>query len=228
MTLYQYFARAKEITSTSLPDPNGPLSSTIPSSKISAINREVAKVLPPAGECTLGSENADRSKKSRGHYVKLNQREKAEIGKNAAEHGVASTLRKFAKKHPGLKESTVRLWRDAYKKELKVKARDLGNDTITVDELPMKKRGRPFLLGEKLNQQVKQYMTTLRENGAVINTSIVVACAVGVVKSEDHNLLASNGGYISLTKNWGKGFFETNGFRKKKSQYICKGKARQV
>ena len=220
MTLYQYFARAKEITS--LPDPNGPFSATLPSSKISAVNKEVAKVLPPAGETGPVDEDADHSKKSRGPYVKLTQREKAEIGKNAAEHGVASTLRKFAKKHPGLKKSTVKLWQDAYKKELKIKVRDPGNAIIEVEELPMKKRGRPFLLGEKLDQQVKQYVTTLRENGAVINTSIVVACAAGVVKSEDHNLLASNGGHISLTKNWGKSFLKRMGFVKRRASTSAK------
>lgn len=79
---------------------------------------------------------------------------------------MASTLRKFAKKHPGLKESTVRLWRDGYKKELKKRVRSLRDDgmmeldMLGVDELPMKKRGRP---GEQLDEQVREYLTDRME-----------------------------------------------------------------
>ena len=97
MTLYNYFSRSSSNSSTSpdIPDPNGPLSEKLPSSKISSINKEVSDAV-----------KADRTK-TRAPYIKLTQKEKAEIGKNADEHGVASTLRKFVKKHPELKESLV-------------------------------------------------------------------------------------------------------------------------
>lgn len=41
---------------------------------------------------------------------------------------------------------------------------------------------------------------SLCENGAVINTAITIACAKGVLKNYDSNLLECNGGHISLTK----------------------------
>ena len=50
-----------------------------------------------------------------------------------------------------------------------------------VTELPSKKKGRPLLLGEKLDQQVKTYLHALRSSGAVVNTAIALARAQGIV-----------------------------------------------
>ena len=75
---------------------------------------------------------------------------------------------------------------------------------MDVHELPEKRRGRPLLLGAELDRQVQAYINSLRKSGAVVNTAIVMACAEGIVRSKDSNLLSSNGGHISLTKDWGK------------------------
>ena len=37
----------------------------------------------------------------------------------------------------------------------------------------------------------------------IVNTAIVMACAEGVT-NHDSNLLAKNGGYITITKDWAK------------------------
>ncbi len=89
-----------------------------------------------------------------------------------------------------------------WKKEIASKKR--AGEDVTVKKLTDKKKGRPLLLGCELNKQVQVYLTSLRENGAVINTAIAMACAEGVVKSYDSNLLECNGGHISLTKHWAK------------------------
>ena len=47
-------------------------------------------------------------------------------------------------------------------------------------------------------------LAALRENRAVVNTAITIACAKGVAKCFDSNLLECNGGHISLTKHWAK------------------------
>ncbi len=48
-------------------------------------------------------------------------------------------------------------------------------------------------------------VTDLRKNGTVVkNTALVMACAEGIVRSKDSNLLSSNGGHISLGKYWAK------------------------
>ena len=65
-----------------------------------------------------------------------------------------------------------------------------------------KKRGRPVLLGCDLDRQVRAYLTALRSNGAVVNTAIAIACAEGIIKNVDSNLLECNGGHIRLTESW--------------------------
>ena len=81
---------------------------------------------------------------------------------------------------------------------------------IDVDELPTKKRGRPFLLGEDLDRQVRAYLTHLQ-------TAITLGVAEGIVKNEDSNLLATNSGHIVLTKHWAKWLLTRMGFVKRRS-----------
>ena len=97
-----------------------------------------------------------------------------------------------------MRESTVRDWRNAYSLELKKKRKAGIIGAINIDVLPGKKRGRPLLLGEELDRQVQAYLTSFRESGAVVNTATAMGCAEGIVMSIDSNLLASNGGHISL------------------------------
>ena len=88
---------------------------------------------------------------------------------------------------------------------------------ITINELPEKKRGRPCLLGEDLDKQVRSYLIALRERGGVVNTAIVLACADGIVKSNDSNLLACNGGHVVFTRSWGKSILRRMGFVKRRA-----------
>ena len=105
---------------------------------------------------------------------------------------MAATMRFYAKKFV-LKESIVRTWKNAYTREVHSKRGDI----TALKSLPEKKRGRPYLLGEELDKQVRAYVTSLRSNGAVVNTAIVMSCAEGIVNSHDSNLLASNGGHLA-------------------------------
>ena len=207
MALYRYF-QAK--TDAQLPDPRGPLSKELPSTAILCANREVTNVLQL------------QQTKSRGPYTKFTPEEKAEIGKRAAEHGVAATVRYYKKRYSqGIKESSVRTWRKAYTSEVTKRRRE-GSEDVTVKKLPEKKRGRPFMLGEELEMQVRAYLTALRENGAVVNTAIAIGCAEGIVKSKDSNLLAANGGHIVLTKHWGKHLLTRMGFVKRRASTKAK------
>ena len=93
---------------------------------------------------------------------------------------------------------------------------------MSVQELPEKKRGRPLLLGEELARQVRAYLTSFRENGAVVNTAIAIGCAKGIVKSRDSNLLSCNGGHISLTKSWSKNLLRRMGYVKRRASTKAK------
>ena len=87
MSLLKFFT-VKEKKTSVLPSPTGPLSKEIPSSSIVAANAEVSKVLN------------EKFSIKRGEYTKLTSKEKAEIGKRASEHGIASTIRHLAKNTP--------------------------------------------------------------------------------------------------------------------------------
>lgn len=69
-----------------------------------------------------------------------------------------------------------------------------------------------LLLGEELDKQLRAYLTAVRSNGAIVNTVIDIGCGEGNVKSNDSNLLASNGRHIVLTKHWGKNLLGHVGF----------------
>ena len=101
------------------------------------------------------------------------------------------------------------------------KKRNAGEEA-TVKELVNKKRGRPVLLACDLDRQVRAYLSALRSNGAVVNTAIAIACAEGIIKNFDSNLLECNGGHIRLTKSWAKCLMLRMGFVKRRASTKAK------
>ena len=171
--------------------------------------KQPTNTLPdPCGTLSQGSTTG-----TRGPYSRFSSEKKAEITRRAAEHGVASTVQYYAGKFYLLKESSIRMCRNAYIAELEKNKKDLKDDLI-VKKLPEKKRGRPYLIGEKLEMQVRAYLQTLRANCGVINTSIAISCAEGIIMNEDSNLLACNGSHIILSKHWCKHLLSRMGFIK--------------
>ncbi len=89
MSLFRNFSPAsKEAPAVNLPDPSSPLSKVVPSSSIEAANSTVSVLL------------TEDKKKTRGPYGKVSAERKAEIGRRAAEHGIASTVYFYAGKLP--------------------------------------------------------------------------------------------------------------------------------
>ena len=210
MALLKYFKRETS-ENNGLPDPSGPLTKSVPSTSIAAANLNVRSIIE------------SQNKQKRGNYGKFTPEQKAMIGKRAAEHGVVAAVRYYIKQFPNLKENTVRDWRNAYRLELKKRVRKRSEGAaIDITELPQKKRGRPLLLGEELDKQVRSYLTSFRENGAVVNTAIAMACAEGIVKSADSNMLAVNGGHILITKDWAKNLLHRMGFVKRRASTKAK------
>ena len=50
------------------------------------------------------------------------------------------------------------------------------NELDVLKELPPSKRGRPLLIGETLDKQVREYLQELRDRGGVINTAVALGC----------------------------------------------------
>lgn len=190
MALLKYFKKV-----SALPNPDGPLSDHMPSAAIASANSEVKDLV-----------TEDKKAKKRGRYETYSDKDKARVAKRAAEFGVTSSLRHFSKEFADrpLKESTVRTWMKAYKKESAVRYK-LGQNP-SIDQFATKKRGHPFLLGEELDRQLQEYIKGLRESKAVINSAIVISAAEGIIKSHRSDWLESNGGHIKLSKSWAKHF----------------------
>ena len=69
----------------------------------------------------------------------------------------------------------MRSIKNAYVKELRKK--QCAEDDGEVSALPSKKRGRPVLLGQELDQKVQLYLKKVREGGGAVSTRIVIAAA---------------------------------------------------
>ena len=58
------------------------------------------------------------------------------------------------------------------------------------------------MLGAGLDGKVRAYIQEARRLGNTINTRVVMACALGIVRKKDSSLLAANGGHIVINKRW--------------------------
>ena len=196
MSLNRYF---KPISSTSkLPDPDEPLSQSVPPSSIRDANDTYIQVT---------SAQSQRPSK-RASYVKPTGVQQVQISKYALSHRNKEAIRRFSKQYcVEICKSSVRIWRAKYVAELNRK-RAIGNfeasGEIVVQSLPSKKRGRPLLLGCELDDQVKTYIKDLRGKGGNVDTTVVIACAEGIVSRVDKKLLKDNGGPNDLSKTWAK------------------------
>ena len=100
-------------------------------------------------------------KQPRGTYRKISPENQATIAQYASEHGNKAAACYFSRKlDTDIKESSVSTWKLKYLKEIKRKVK--CREAVVVKELPVKKRGRPLLLGEKLDQKVKSYIKAVR------------------------------------------------------------------
>ena len=115
----------------------------------------------------------------------------------------------------------MRTWKNVYTAELSKRRKD-GNDESVLKELPAKRIGRPYLLGDELEMQVRAYLKSLREHGAVVNSAIAIGCAEGIIRNSNSSLLAQNGGHITLTKTWGKNLLRSMGYVKRRASTKAK------
>ena len=165
----------------SLPNTEGTFSNVIPSAAIKSVNSEVNKVMWGQGNPSsrVSLKETRKGKKCRVYSL----REQAGIGKLACSIEATAAARRISRNWFGgtsINESTVCGFKKAYLNELRSK-RLREEEDLTVQELPLKKRGRPLLLGKKLDEAVQQYILKLREHGCPINTVIVLAVARGIV-----------------------------------------------
>ena len=174
-------------------------SGNLPTFKSSLPPNVVASALKEVNKVQTSDE---RNGRKRGSYGIFSAKDKAKVAKYASENGVTASLKYFKRtqEFTDLKEPTVRGWVKVYWRELSC----LGAAVASLPEMPENKQGRPLLLGEDLESQVKQFILELREHGSPVSTEVVVAAAKGIVEAKDSTLLIENGGTIDITKDWGR------------------------
>ena len=205
MSLERYFKPVK----APLPSPNGPLSLSMPSRLIEAANKEVRQHQREEASAT-------EKKTKRGPYKRYSPTERSQIGKYAVKHGTTAAKKKFSRKlGVKLSYSTVQGIMEAYRKE-KSRKRLRRNNDEEIHELSEKKRGKPVLLGDKLDSYVHSYIKKLREAGGTVSSAIVIAGAMGIIKRVDQTLLRAHGGHISLTASWAKSLLRRMNFTKRR------------
>ena len=173
-----------------MPDPKGPLSNKVPSVSIAEVNKEVLKIL-------------NENQVKRVHTLRLHLSERPRLQgmqwNMVTVLPLGSTLySKELQQH--LIESTVRSWVKTYRTERQRK-RKLSEINPEVTILPLAKRGRPLLLGETLDNQVKAYIRFVRESGGPVTSTITIAIGRAIVRKYNSKLLIENGGPLSLTTN---------------------------
>ena len=163
-----------------LPDPNNEndiRECKLPADVIATINTEISSV---------------SRKRKRGNYQVYSDETRAKIARYAINNGVMNAVRKFSRELDSpVRESTVRSKKTSYLKEV-----NRGKENIST--LPAT-RGRPVLLGIELDSQVQSYIRRLRVNGGVVNSTVCIAIARGIILHKNRCLLQEFGGHITLT-----------------------------
>ena len=78
------------------------------------------------------------------------------------------------------------------------------NNGKNPSEVKTKKQGRPSLLPDKLMTKVISMVEALGLKGAPVTAKVINSVAKGFIITNDRSLLIENGGYISLSHQWGR------------------------
>ena len=90
---------------------------------------------------------------------------------------------------------TVRNFKCKYLEQLKT-----TRDPDAITSLPHAMLGRPLLIG-KFDDKVAEYIGCVRLFGGIVNSSIVIAAAKGIIAHKNHSFLKAYDGTLDLKKN---------------------------
>lgn len=117
---------------------------------------------------------AEKEKRTRTQFTPT---QRAQIGRYAAEHGVAPAVRHFQGHFPSLLKGTVSRMKAAY--EQKKRSPDAG-----LVEAIGKKRGRPSILPEDILQKLEKFLILVHRRGGTVNKHVVNCILHGIVASK--------------------------------------------
>ena len=152
-----------------------------------------------ANKATEDSLNEKRFK-----YKKYSDNERFKIAKYAILHGSRRAARKFQNQFPLLNESTVRTFVTKYNHLRKM------NTKSTIDSVPVKRRGRPVMLGEVV-KKVREYIISLRHRGGRISRTVAIATAKAFIQGSNNESVRR----MVLGEPWAQSLFRRMGFRRR-------------
>ena len=155
------------------------------------------------------------------------------IGKYAAENGATRAAKHYtAVLGIEINESTARRFKAKHLEKLNEKimeqrqkqaetpnishSEEIKEEPITITELETKPRGRPVLLGEELDSLVQEFILNLRAASGVVNTTVVMGAAEGIISYGDASKLSSHGGHVNICKSWAQSLLRRMRFVKRK------------
>jgi len=160
-----------------------------------------------------------KSAVKRGPYNVFSPDVRAKIGRFASQHGNSKAARQFSTELKiSVSESTVRNIKRDYLKVLQK-----TKDPEEIDQLMHGVRGKPAKLGE-LDGQVQSYVRKLRMCGGIVNRTVVISAATGIVRSRDPSLLKENGGHIDFNRKWSESIMRRMGLSKRKATKAARNK----
>ncbi len=83
--------------------------------------------------------------------------------------------------------------------------------------MPLKKRGRPLLLSNSLDELVQAYLHKTRGSAGVVNARIVVAAAKGMINHYNRSILEEYGGHVHLNLPWAYSLLKRMNFVNRKA-----------
>ena len=138
------------------------------------------------------------------------------IGEYAAENGATHVAKHYYTAVLGIEinESTARRFKAKYLEKLSKKimeqrqkqadtpdtshSEEIKEEPITITELETKPQGRLVLLGEELDSLVQEFILNLRAASGVVNTTVVMGAAEGIISYHDASKLSSHGEHINI------------------------------
>ena len=138
----------------------------------------------------------------KGLYNTYTHEQRAIIGKHALENGVMAAKRKFSKKlQMDINESTVRCFKETYLKK-RSRKRQVEDDDVSVNELPVKKRGRKVVLWTNNGQHGSAVHFKTEGNTKCDKYSCCNFWCI--LQSQDQTRLGEFNGPATLTTAWAK------------------------
>ena len=112
-------------------------------------------------------------------------------------------------------ESSVRSFKRTYYEQLQS-----VKDPDAITKLEGKKRRRSSTLPKEMESSLKKYIHKLKLNGGIVNKTIQISAAHGIVEYYNRSLSKNYGECMELSCAWAQSFMSRLGFVKRKSRKL--------